>query len=401
MATAPAQRPSADRLRVIVAGGGVAALEAVLALRALAPRGVSLDLIAPEPAYTYRPLVPEPIGMVDVRRLPLARFAAQHEATLHADRLVAVDTRRRAVSTARGARLSYDMLLLAIGGRLVEAVPGALTYRGDDDAGRLADILAAAAAGRAGRLAFVVPAGAGWPVPIYELAILAADWLSSRDAGAELSIITAEPAPLASFGREASRGVSELLRRKRIEVRLCSVAEGVDDGRLRMEHDGSVRADRVVALPLVLGQPVAGLDQDPHCFLRVDELCRVDGHDDVYAAGDVTAGPFKYGGLAAEQADVAAAAIASRAGARVQCPPYAPALRGLLLTGEVPRYLRRSIRCGGGLTLDHDALWWPPHKITGRHLVRHLAADLDLAAPAGAGHIEVDEPAHLPVDASS
>ena len=59
MATAPAQRPCADRLLVMVAGGGIAALEAVLALRALAPPGVSIDLIAPEAAYTYRPLVPE------------------------------------------------------------------------------------------------------------------------------------------------------------------------------------------------------------------------------------------------------------------------------------------------------------------------------------------------------
>ena len=236
---------------------------------------------------------------------------------------------------------------------------------------------------------------------MYDLAILAADWLRSRDAGAELSIITAEPPPLASFGREASRGVTKLLRRKGIGLRAGSVAESVDDGRLRMEDERSVRSDRVVALPRVLGQPVAGLDQDSDCFLPIDELCRVCDHDEVYAAGDVTAGAVKYGRLAAQQAEVAATVIAARAGARVERDPYAPALRGLLLTAEVPRYLRRSFRCAGDLTLDHAPLWWPPHKITGRHLARHLAADLDLAAPAGAGHIEVEAPADLPADASS
>ena len=43
-------------LRVLIAGGGVAALETVLALRALAGDRVKLELLAPDEEFVERPL---------------------------------------------------------------------------------------------------------------------------------------------------------------------------------------------------------------------------------------------------------------------------------------------------------------------------------------------------------
>jgi aspartate oxidase len=40
-----------SRVQVLIAGGGVAALEAALALRALAEDRVSVELLAPEPQF--------------------------------------------------------------------------------------------------------------------------------------------------------------------------------------------------------------------------------------------------------------------------------------------------------------------------------------------------------------
>ena len=52
-----------SRMRVLIAGGGVAALEAMLALRALAADRVSVVLVAPDREFVYRPLaVAEPFG---------------------------------------------------------------------------------------------------------------------------------------------------------------------------------------------------------------------------------------------------------------------------------------------------------------------------------------------------
>jgi CBS domain-containing protein len=93
------------------------------------------------------------------------------------------------------------------------------------------------------------------------------------------------------------------------------------------------------------------------------------------AAGDITAFPVKQGGLAAQQADAVAEAIAADAGAELTPQPFRPVLRGMLLTGAEPRYLRGELAGGTGETsaASSDPLWWPPAKIVGRHLAPFLA----------------------------
>ena len=100
----------------------------------------------------------------------------------------------------------------------------------------------------------------------------------------------------------------------------------------------------------------------------------VDGLDDVYAAGDGTICPIKQGGVAAQQADAVAEAIAARAGAPVEPQPFRPVLRGLLLTGSTPRYLRSEVSGGRGQDqVSEHALWWPSSKVAGRCLAPYLA----------------------------
>ncbi len=96
--------------------------------------------------------------------------------------------------------------------------------------------------------------------------------------------------------------------------------------------------------------------------------------EDVFAAGDTTAFPVKQGGLAAQQADAAAEAIAVLAGADIAAEPFRPVLRGLILTGGAPLYARAELsRAGDPASVTTDALWWPPGKIVGRFLGPFLA----------------------------
>ena len=90
----------------------------------------------------------------------------------------------------------------------------------------------------------------------------------------------------------------------------------------------------------------------------------------------MTTRPLKQGGLATQQADVAAAAIAKAAGADVEAQEYRPVLRAMLLTGSSPRYLRHAPH-DRGLAVD-EAPWWPPHKIAGRELAPYLTAHPEL-----------------------
>jgi sulfide:quinone oxidoreductase len=116
------------RLHVVIAGAGVAALEAALALRVLADELVTVELIAPETAFTYRPLaVAEPFQAVEGGRFPLGQLVRAAGATLREGRVAAVDPERKTVELASGQELAYDALLLALGARPREAVPGAIT----------------------------------------------------------------------------------------------------------------------------------------------------------------------------------------------------------------------------------------------------------------------------------
>ena len=129
-------------LRVLIAGGGVAGLEAALALRALAEERVCVELVAPEADFTYRPLaVAEPFRVAEVQRFPLDALVREAGADLRQGAVVEVDSVRRVVRTGEGEDLPYDVLLLALGARGREAVPNALTFHGHEDGPALSDLL--------------------------------------------------------------------------------------------------------------------------------------------------------------------------------------------------------------------------------------------------------------------
>ncbi|MEK6276121.1 MAG: FAD/NAD(P)-binding oxidoreductase [Actinomycetota bacterium] len=367
-------------LRVLVAGGGVAAFEATLALRALAEERVSVELLAPEADFTYRPLaVAEPFRAGEVRRFPLQALAREAGAELRRGAVVSVDPHRRVVATREGEELSYDVLLLALGSRPREAVPNALTFCGPEDGPAFGALLEEAVTGDVRSLAFALPAGVAWPLPLYELALLTANYLTDRGAmGAEVTVVTPEDAPLGLFGRAASGAIRELLEIRGIVLRVRTTPVSFELGALQVVPEGRIEADRVVALPRFEGPRIPGVPHDGEGFVRTDEHGRVTGLDDVYAAGDLTQFPVKQGGIAAQQADAAAEAIAVQAGAPVEPTPFRPVLRGLLLTGMFPRYLRGEV--GKDVSTEStEALWWPPAKIVGRHLARFLAARMGLS----------------------
>ena len=151
----------------------------------------------------------------------------------------------------------------------------------------------------------------------------------------------------------------------------------------------------MVSLPSLVGPQLAGLPADANGFIPVDLHGLVQGEQDVYAAGDATTSPIKQGGVATQQADAAAEAIAARAGADLEPQPFRPVLRGLLLTGATPRYMRAEVSGGRGeewRVSDH-ALWWPPSKIAGKRLAPYLALRHDeLETEIDGLHVDVEVP---------
>jgi sulfide:quinone oxidoreductase len=386
--------------RVLVAGGGVAALEAALALRRLAEDRISVELLAPEPRFWYRPLaVAEPFALAAVRAFELSELASAAGATFSPGMLVGVDAPRRVAHTATGGEIPYDVLLLACGAVSKPAVTGALTFRGPADTDAISRLLDELVAGEARRVVFVVPRGAVWSLPAYELALMTAAYVAAKGRrDVRVALVTPENEPLQLFGRPAVEAVGALLAARGIELHTAAHAVEVVDGELKLFPEGAIAAERVVALPRLGGPRIHGVPQTVEGFVPVDAYCRVTGLDAVFAAGDITAFPVKQGGIAAQQADVAAETIAALAGADVAPQPFQPVLRGLLLTGGKPRYLRHDIsdEYDPVSAADTEPLWWPPAKIVGRHLAPFLArwTGLDAApeqpTPTGAVLVDVE-----------
>lgn len=367
-----------EQFRVLIAGGGVAALEAALALRTLAGDAVWVELLAPETQFWYRPpAVAEPFGLGEPKSFDLAELTTAAGATFSLGALTAVDIAEHAAISSLGGLFPYDALLVACGALPSPVVRGGLTFRGPADAERFGRLLDEIRSGQARRIAFVVPWGAVWSLPIYELALMTAAYVSDHGLpGVELAFVTPEEEPAQIFGPEGSLAVRQLLDARGIELHLgMSATEFVDD-ELRLLPEGRLEADRVVALPRLRGPRIDGLPQTVDGFLPVDAHCQVHGLVHVFAAGDIANFPVKQGGLATQQADAAAAMIAAAAGADLVPEPFRPVLRGLLLTGREPRYLRHQLTGDGDGDVSiasAEPLWWPPAKIVGRYLSPFLA----------------------------
>ncbi len=385
------------RSKVLIVGGGVAALEATLALHELAPELVEVELVAPEQNFVYRPLlVAEPFGPGQVRTFPLRRLAEGAGATFTEAIVTGVDSDEHVVRTAAGDELPFDLLLLAPGAVPVAAVTGALCFRGPTEAAALRQFLDDASTGSIDRMTFAVPAGASWTLPLYELALQARSYLVDEGAvGVSIAIVTPEDAPLALFGGTASDAVRELLETRGIELSVSTTPLAFAEGGLSVAPTGVLPTDRVVALPRLEGPRLAGVIHDANGFIPTDDHGQVADEIDVWAAGDATRFPLKQGGIAAQQADAVAEAIAARAGAPLEPRPFRPVLRGLLLTGMAPRFLRAEAGTATS-AIDTEPLWWPPAKIVGRYLAPFLAKHLGLskvlpdAARAAALPVEVE-----------
>jgi len=366
-----------DRPRVLIAGGGVAALEGLLALRELVGDRASVEVIAPEDEFVYRQLaVAEPFSAGEATRLPLGELV-EDAGGVHRQAAVAeVRAAERVVVTDAGDELRYDALLIAIGARPVEALPGAITYRGFDSNAEIRRAVLDLDRGEIDSLGFAVPTSVRWALPIYELALLSAWHLGEMgDRDVELHLITHELEPLGLFGEQGSGFLRELLAEAGIHLHTQAAPARVEPGLVRLVGGGAIRSDRVIALPRLEVPPLAGVPQGPHGFIGTDREMRVEGTERIFAAGDVAWFPINQGGIAAQQADAAARAIAACFEPEIETRPFAPVLRAALLTGEGPVYLRRGAGDGNGTSAAaRSPLWWPPGKVAGRYLAPFLAA---------------------------
>lgn len=340
--------------RLLIAGGGIAGVEALMAVTDLAGPALDIEVVCPRADFVLRPqLIAAPWGgpplRVDLADLCHAFGARFRQATLHR-----VERDERLAITSDGVSREYDTLLVATG-----ATPG-IAYSGVRTVG-FGGLPAELSHQAEGTLAVVVPPGTGWTLPAYQLALLAA---GSRHGA--VRVITSEAQPLEAFGWAGSAAVASLLAAHEVTVETLGVTPG--------DPDACDLADQVIALPILHGPRIAGLPFVGDGFLPTTSTQQVRGCTEVYAAGDVTAHPIKQGGLAAHQAEHAATEIARLVGAAPPDHAEPPTLRGKLVAGTDTLYLRRELEGEDPGTASDEPLWRPEAAMVAWRLSRWLTA---------------------------
>ncbi|HEY5188396.1 MAG TPA: FAD-dependent oxidoreductase [Solirubrobacteraceae bacterium] len=387
---------------VCVVGAGTAGLEGLLRAREQLGRDADLRLIAPDREFRYRPMAPDSLlRPAPERGLVIADLATEIGATWVADRAAVVREDEGCVVTRDGDTVPFDYLLLAPGARPERALRQGYVWQRGGDPSFLDRVISELSSGAVESVAVVIPRGARWPLPAYELALVLA-W-STAGTGASVTLITAEQRPLATLGPTATDAVCSELKAAGVDVRAGVEAVDVPGRReggleaanllLVPEADetqpgallGSIpptapvspgrgteaEFDRLISLPTVLGPNLAGVATDAAGFIEVDSGLRVCDSERIWAAGGCLAAALEHSALSARQADaVVTAIVAARDG--VGSSVSAPELSGLLLTGQRERWLAEnpvgthqpSTRC----------LWWPPGRAVGGMLAEQINA---------------------------
>ncbi len=361
-----------EPLRVVVAGAGIAGLETLVALRGLAGHRVALTLVAPDDDFTLRALeVFEPFGLGQPHRYPLADVAVDLDAVLLHDAVARVERDQRTVRLASGAELGFDALVLAVGAYPYPAFEHGTSFARGADGEGFDDVLADLRDELAERVAIVVPPGATWTLPAYELALLIAAFVET----AKVTLVTPEHEPLSAFGPPGGALARSELAAAGVDL-LTDVSASVPYPTVvQLSGDARLTCDRVVHLPLLAGPRTPGLLCDDAGFICIDGAFAARDADSVFAVGDGTTGAHKQGGLAALQADAVAEQIAWRAGAEHPPRPYRPVMRALLRTVHGPRYMRAEPPGGAdSAEVSDQCLWWPPSKVAARWLTPWLAS---------------------------
>jgi sulfide:quinone oxidoreductase len=323
--------------RILVIGGGFAALETAFLLRMRHHDDVDIRLVSDSDDFLFRPnSIYVPFGadpeslLVDLNK-PLRRRNIEFERGSVAE----VDPDTKLVTLHDGERFGYDKLVIATGADTNAAeIPGlaehgATIWTTDsmrDVRRRFEQVRDRARAGERQRVLFLVPPNNKCSGPLYEIVFMLETWLRRNDARdlVDITWSTYEHGFIQAFGPRLHELVTEEFAERGIEGHVEETAVEVTEEEVRYADAGSRGFDHLIAFPpYVAGVRYPALDSDDRGFITTDLETRLAlGHDDVYVPGDAGDFPIKQAFLAFLQADAVANHIDSELAGREFTQPF-------------------------------------------------------------------------------
>jgi sulfide:quinone oxidoreductase len=399
------------RPRIVVLGGGFAALETAFLLRMRLHDAAEIALVSDHDHFTFRPnTIYIPFGAdPDRLRLPLFEPLARRDIAGELGRAVEVDPDAKRVTLANSRRLSYDKLVIATGaGMSPDDVPGlaehAETIWTPDSMSALGacfrHLRDNARAGEPERVLFLIPPNNKCAGPLYEIVFMLETWLRRQNARDNVTLTwsTFEDGYIQAFGPRLDLVVGHEFAERGIDGHTGEAVTEVRAGEVRYA-DGSARGyDHLIAFPpYVAAVRWPGLPADERGFLQTDAATRqLFGHPDVYVPGDAGDFPVKQAFLALLQADTVAEHIAADVLGREFATPFDPvsmcvmemfdkatfAQVPLEVTGDPAHPVRVRPDANGAYKVGVSPLWRLGKKLLGIYLPMRFGA----GEPFHAGH---------------
>ncbi len=319
--------------KVLILGGGFAALETAFLLRMRHRDDVDIRLISDRDDFLFRPnSIYVPFGadpgslLVDLNK-PLRRRDIDFER----GRVAEVDPDSKLVTLEDGERFGYDKLVIATGADTnAGEIPGLAEYGATiwtsnsmlEVRRHFEQIRARVVGGERQRVLFLVPPNNKCSGPLYEIVFMLETWLrknGGRDL-AEIAWSTYEHGYIQAFGPRLHDLVTDEFAERGIDGHNEEVATEVTPGEVHYADGGSRAFDHLIAFPpYVAGVRYPAFESDDRGFVATDLETRLAaGHDDVYVPGDAGDFPIKQAFLAFLQAD----SVAAHIGAELDGKPF-------------------------------------------------------------------------------
>ncbi|MCL4286305.1 MAG: FAD-dependent oxidoreductase [Thermoleophilia bacterium] len=380
--------------KVLVLGGGFAALETAFLLRMRHRDDLDIRVVAADDRFLFRPnSIYVPFGadpgslLVDLNE-PMRRRDIDFER----GRVVEVDPDGRLVTLDDGERFGYDKLVIATGADTSpDEIPGLAAHAATiwttdsmlDVRRRFESVRDRVRAGERRRVLFLVPPNNKCSGPLYEIALMFETWLRRNDARDRVDITwsTYEHGYIQAFGPRLHEHVAEEFAGRGIDGHVEEAAVEVGAGEVRYA-DGSARGfDELIAFPpYVAAVRYPALDSDERGFVATDPGTRLAaGHDDVYVPGDAGDFPIKQAFLAFLQADAVANHIDAGLRGRDFDQPFDPVSMCIMemldkatfaqvpveVTGDPDRPVRVRPDGNGGYKVGTSPVWRLGKKMLG------------------------------------
>ena len=342
--------------KIVIIGGGFAGLRALYRIMKALGNMVDVTLLDRSEFSIEKPSLPE-VALAGKEpskvRIPLKQPVESKGARFVMDNAMKIDPVNKVVMTDGGAKIDYDILLIATGAvKDYDSISGFRDYGfsicDDFQAERLAKRLENFEGGKV----VIGSARTEWDQdstrikldapcegPIGEVMFMIDTYLNERGIRGKSTITVFTPGAVFfdDVGESVHAELAPFIREHKISVLTNKIITAIDDHAVLFSDGTNLESDLTIIIPPYRGPDVISVSRlgDSRGFIRTNDEMRHTEYGDIFVIGDVNAGSMpKLGHIAIMQADVAVAAIIKEITGQGEVPKPRPEIFCIMNRGR-------------------------------------------------------------------